>query len=105
MRTVFLVLAVIFLFYVVRSYWKARATGGTGWEVMKASVKDSTTIAWARFVGLVGSLVDILLYAADWIGTPEIADAIRAMVTPEYAAYALLAMAVITELARRRRLS
>lgn len=61
--------------------------------------RDSLTIAWARLMGLVGILLAILT-------APGVHESIvGGLLRPEWVPYYLIAIAVLTELARRRTLS
>lgn len=60
--------------------------------------KRSLTILWARFLAVVGILLAILTFP----GVHE--SIVGSLLKPEYVPYYLIAIAVLTELARRRTL-
>lgn len=82
-----------------------RAATGTVWERLLAAAQGSATILWARFSMLVGALATVLVEAADWLNAPGVADGIKAVMQPSYVAFFIIAMAVMSELARRRTLN
>lgn len=73
-----------------------------------AAVKDwflhSATILWARLVALAGLLLTALDWLANLAGLPGVSENIRALLAPQYVPWYLIAIAIITELARRRTL-
>jgi len=69
------------------------------WDKLKAAFKHSLTILWARVVALAGLL---LATAQSLIGDPNIDDAVRALLKPEYIPYYVIAIGLVTELCRRR---
>lgn len=69
------------------------------WEKIKAWFKNSLTIVWARAVAIIG----ILLAAGEsLLQDPNITTAIQSMMQPKYIPYYVIAIGLITELARRR---
>lgn len=78
-----------------------RAAAGTTWQRIVAAGKKTETILWARFVALVGCLTDLLVQAADWLNAPGLTDAIREAMQPQYVAGFIIAVALVTEFARR----
>ena len=80
------------------------AASGPLWDRLLAAGRGSATKLWAKFVAVVGAAVGVLASSADFFGSPAVADAIRAYVTPEYVAAAFLVVSLITELARNRTL-
>lgn len=69
------------------------------WDKVKAWFKHSLTILWARAVTLVG----LLLAAGDaLLADPNVTGAIQSVLQPKYIPYFVIAIGVITELARRR---
>lgn len=97
---IFLVVAYIF-FDFITSY--AAATG-TVWQRLLQTGKNSITILWQRFVILVTGLSGGLVYLADYLNAPGVSDAIKAVIQPQYVAGFVIAVAIISELARRRTL-
>lgn len=73
-----------------------------------AAVKDwflrSATILWARLVALAGLVLAGLDWLASFAGLPGVSENIRAVLAPQVVPWYLIAIAVITELARRRTL-
>lgn len=78
-----------------------KAATGTTWERLLAAGKQTETILWARFVALVGCLTQLLVQGADWLNAPGVADSIRTVMKPEYVAVYIVAIAFVTEFARR----
>ena len=69
------------------------------WEKLKVSFRHSLTILWARLLALGG----LLLAASESIlGDPSIDAAVRSLLKPGYIPYYMIAIALITELCRRR---
>lgn len=69
------------------------------WDNIKAWFKHSLTILWARAVTLVG----LLLAAGEaLLADPNVTGAIQSVLQPKYIPYFVIAIGVITELARRR---
>lgn len=69
------------------------------WDRLKAAFAHSVTILWARLVALAGLL---LASGQALIADPNVNDAIRAVLRPEYIPYYVIAIGLITELCRRR---
>ena len=106
MHLVIDVLVIAALVYVViDAVISYRAAAGTVWQRLLAVGKESATVLWSRFVVLVAGLTDGLVWLADLIGQPSVASAIQAYLKPSYVAGIMVAVAAITELARRRTLS
>ena len=69
------------------------------WETIKALFKHSVTILWARAMTLGGAVLATLLsLSAD----PNISGAIQSVLQPKFIPYYVIAIGLITELARRR---
>jgi len=69
------------------------------WDKIKAFFKHSLTILWARLVALGGILLASLQsLSAD----PAINDAVHEALQPRFIPYYVIAIGLITELARRR---
>lgn len=69
------------------------------WDKVKAWFKHSLTILWARAVTLVG----LLLAAGEaLLADPNVTGAIQSVLQPKYIPYFVIAIGVVTELARRR---
>jgi hypothetical protein len=71
---------------------------------VKAWFLRSATILWARLVALAGLLLAALDWLANLAGVPGVSENIRALLSPQYVPWYLIAIAIITELARRRTL-
>jgi len=69
------------------------------WDKIKVWFKRSVTILWARVVALGGILLGTMqALSAD----PSINDAIHAALQPKFIPYYVIAIGLVTELARRR---
>lgn len=69
------------------------------WHELKAWFRHSVTIVWARAVALMG----LLLAAADSVlADPTVNGAVQMLLQPKYIPYYVIAIGLITELARRR---
>lgn len=66
--------------------------------------RHSATILWARFVALVGASAGVLAGLADTLNMPEVREVIQSVMKPEYVAFFIIFIAVITEWARSRTL-
>lgn len=74
------------------------------WQRIKAWFKHSATILWARIVGLGGLVFAVLEATADLFELPGIRENIQLLLDPKYVPYYIIAIALVTELARRRTL-
>ena len=69
------------------------------WDTLKAAFKHSVTILWARAVALGGVLLGAVQpLSAD----PAVNDAVHTLLRPQLIPYYVIAIGLITELARRR---
>jgi len=69
------------------------------WDKIKAWFKHSVTILWARLIALGGMVLGALqALSAD----PAINDAVHAALQPKFIPYYVIAIGLVTELARRR---
>ena len=69
------------------------------WDAIKAWFKHSLTILWARVVALAG----LLLAASDTLlANPNVTGAIQSLLQPKFIPYYVIAIGLVTELARRR---
>jgi hypothetical protein len=98
---VLLAFLVYFAFEMVKDY---RAAAGSAWQRILAAGKASATIAWARFTVIVAAFVNSLVWLADVVNAPMVASAIQTYLKPSVVAGIMVAVALITELARRRTL-
>jgi hypothetical protein len=69
------------------------------WDKIKAWFKHSVTILWARAVALVGLL---LATGQSLLGDPNINAAVQTILQPKFIPYYVIAIGIVTELARRR---
>jgi hypothetical protein len=69
------------------------------WDKAKTWFRHSLTILWARGVAFVGVLLAV---GETLLQDPNVAAAIQAALQPKYVPYYVIAIGVITELARRR---
>lgn len=71
------------------------------WDKIKIWFRHSATIVWARLVAVAG----LLLAAAETVlQDPAVTQAVQAGLQPRYVPYYVIAIGLITELARRRTL-
>lgn len=69
------------------------------WDKLKAWFKHSLTILWARGVAVVG----VLLAAGETLlQDPNVTAAIQSALQPKFIPYYVIAIGLVTELARRR---
>ena len=69
------------------------------WDKIKAWFKHSLTILWARLVALAG----ILLAAGQaLLADPNVTAAIQTALQPKFIPYYVIAIGLVTEIARRR---
>lgn len=105
MKLVLLLIALALLARIVFDFLRAYIPApGTIWQKLLAAGKASATILWARFVMLVGLASAGLVNLADFANAPGIADGIKAVMQPQYVAWLVFGIALVTELARRRTL-
>jgi hypothetical protein len=69
------------------------------WEKIKAWFKHSVTILWARVVAVIGIL---LAAAQSLLHDPNMTGAIQSALQPKYIPYYVVAIGLLTEIARRR---
>ena len=69
------------------------------WDKTMAWFKHSMTILWARIVALAGALMAAGMNLLD---DQSVRDAVQAALQPRYIPYYVIAIGLITELARRR---
>jgi hypothetical protein len=69
------------------------------WDTIKSWFKNSVTILWARVQVLAGLIAaSAMALAAD----PDVTGAIQVALQPKYVPYYVVAIGLITEIARRR---
>jgi hypothetical protein len=69
------------------------------WDKVKAWFKHSLTILWARIVALIGLL---LAAGEQLLQDPTINSAVQSALQPKFIPYYVIAIGLITEIARRR---
>ena len=69
------------------------------WDKIKTWFRHSVTILWARVVALAGLL---LAAGQSLLGDPSVNSAMQSILQPKFIPYYVIAIGVITELARRR---
>jgi hypothetical protein len=69
------------------------------WTKIKAWFKHSLTIAWARAVTLFGFVLAAL---ETTVADRDLTGALQAALEPQYVPYYVIAIGLVTELARRR---
>jgi len=69
------------------------------WGKIKAWFKNSVTILWARVVALAGLL---LAAGQSVLADPNVNSAVQQALQPKYIPYYVIAIGLVTELARRR---
>jgi hypothetical protein len=69
------------------------------WNKVRFWFRNSVTIVWARLQVLAGLVVACLMALAS---DPNITGAIQAALQPKYIPYYVIAIGLITEMARRR---
>lgn len=69
------------------------------WDKIKAWFRHSLTILWARGVALVGVLLAV---GEQLLQDPNVTSAIQSVLQPQFIPYYVIAIGLVTELARRR---
>jgi hypothetical protein len=93
------------LVYVVFDFVRAwRAASGTVWQRLLATGRHSATILWQRFIIALAGFADALVWLADLLQAPGVAEPIKSVLQPQYVAVLVVAVAIVGELARRRTL-
>jgi hypothetical protein len=69
------------------------------WDKIKTWFKNSATILWARIVALAGLLLAV---GQSLLNDPNVTGAIQAALQPRYVPYYVIAIGLVTEVARRR---
>ena len=91
-----------YLFYT--SYQAIAALPGPwqGWDRLWAAGSGSATKLWARVVGVVASVIAAVVGFAPMLGAPEVADFIKANFDPQIVTGIMVAIMVVTAIARNR---
>jgi hypothetical protein len=97
----FTLIAVYVIADLVVGYYRA---DGSIWSKLVAAGRDSATILWQRLVLATAALSGVLVTLADTLGAPQVDNAIRAVLQPQWVPIYGVMIAVIGELARRRTL-
>jgi hypothetical protein len=69
------------------------------WDKIKTWFKHSVTILWARVVALAGVT---LAMGQSLLSDPNVNSAVQTILQPKFIPYYVIAIGLITELARRR---
>jgi hypothetical protein len=69
------------------------------WDKIKAWFRHSVTILWARAVAFAGV---VLVMGQSVLGDPNVSAAVQAILQPKLIPYYVIAIGIVTELARRR---
>ncbi|OZA81766.1 MAG: hypothetical protein B7X76_08095 [Azorhizobium sp. 39-67-5] len=69
------------------------------WDTIKAWFKYSMTILWARIQVVVGAIVAA---AFALLQNPDVTSALQSALQPKFIPYYVIAIGLVTELARRR---
>ena len=69
------------------------------WNKIRSWFKNSDTILWARMQVLAGLIAALLMALAS---DPNVSGAIQTALQPKYLPYYVIAIGLITEIARRR---
>ena len=93
------------LVYVVIDFVRAYlAAAGTVWQRLLATSRNSATILWQRFTIALAGFADALVFVADLLQAPGVAEPIKSVLQPQYVAVFVVVVTVVGELARRRTL-
>lgn len=93
-------LLMAYVAWVAVNAWRQQT--GTAWQRILGTANASATVLWAKFVAATAIISGGLDFIADLVGAPEVKDAIQGVMQPKYVAGFLLAVALITILARKR---
>ncbi len=105
MKTAITLLVLAIVCYVAADFFHGyRQAGGSLWMRLVAAGKGSATILWARLMLVIGGLADLAVEAAGWLDAPGVSDAVKSMLQPQYVGAFIVAVALVSEFARRRTL-
>lgn len=96
-----LVFGFVALSIMVLAIWRYATTPGRS---VLTAFNSSATILWTHLVAFVGSLGGALMFAAPLLGDPNISDAIKGVLKPEYIPFYVLVVSIVTVIARNRTL-
>lgn len=71
------------------------------WDRMTAWFRHSATILWARLIACTGL---VMVALETMLQDPAVSQAVQSMLQPRYVPYYVIAIGLVTELARRRTL-
>jgi len=69
------------------------------WDTIKGWFRHSVTILWARAVALAGLM---LAAGQSLLADPNVNSAVQSILQPKFIPYYVIAIGLVTELARRR---
>lgn len=95
-----LLAAILFTIIYTRAFL---ASTGNWYSRLWTAFKSSATIAWAAFVIAGTKILDVIEVIANYLGNGA-GDQIKASIDPKYAATVLVAIMIVTVLARLRSL-
>lgn len=79
-----------------------RATSGTAWERLRATTKNSATLLLATLTAGFTALGQGILSMSDYVGMPEVREAIQEYLTPEVSVGVIAAITALMFVARMR---
>ena len=85
--------------------WRFYVATGSWWERFLAAGKESATMAWAQLVIIGTTLMNAIGAIATVVADPDTAQKIKDSLPSEYVAGALVAIMLLTMLARLRSLT
>ena len=91
-------------FIVIHAVMAYREAQGTVWERILSTSRDSATWLWGKFLFVAGLLIEAVNQLATYLDRPEVTTFVNSYVPPRYVAGVMVAIAVITLLARLRSL-
>jgi hypothetical protein len=92
------------LVYVAIDFVRSFRASGTVWQRLLATGRQSATILWQRFTIALAAFTDALLWLAELLNAPGVVEPIKSVLQPQYVAVFVVAVAIVSELARRRTL-
>ena len=99
-----LCMLVAFALVIVDTIYQFVVATGSFRQRLWAAVRKSATIAWARFVVTIAATTDGLVwFVTDVLNSPGVAAAIQQYLDAKTVAFIMIAVALVSELARRRK--